>query len=220
MMVAALALSMSLLVATMLEDGPEPPPRENAASGSAKMALIVLFSAIAFLEVGCENVSVAWMSTYLLRASGTGIAVASAATSLYWAGFVSARALASVLLWRFPVKRVFYCALALALTMTVTLIFFPSGWNVRPAVFLLGMALGPIYPLLLSSLFARVERSEDSRWMLGFGSFGGSVLPWLTGHISASAGSLRTGLITVPTAVLLMGILFCFMPGRTKEEAR
>lgn len=217
MLIAALALCMSLLVISLLEDGPEPPARPATATGSAKFTLIALFSAIAFLEVGCENVSVAWMSTYLLRAAHIGIALAAASTSLYWAGFVSARALASFLLWRIPAQRVFKATLSMGFVMALILIFLPSPWTVRPAVFLLGMSLGPIYPLLLSSLFARVPRSEDSRWMLVIGSFGGAVLPWLTGTISAHTNSLHMGLLTVPSALLTMAILFRFLP--KKQEA-
>lgn len=217
LLVAALGLLMAVVCGAMIEDGPEPVARTGSAEGTAKLLLIALFSAIAFLEVGVENVSVAWMSTYLLRAAGTGIAVAAASTSLYWAGFLTARALASLLLWRVAAIRVFYGALALALTASLVLVAVPSRWSCGPAVLLLGAALGPIYPLLLSVLFSRVQRTEDTRWMLAIGGLGGAVLPWLTGALSANAGSLRVGLLTIPMAVAMMAVLFSVLPGKPKE---
>jgi len=45
--------------------------------------------------------------------------------------------------------------------------------------------------------------------MLATCGFGGSVLPWLTGWISAESHSLRLGLTTVPAALLLM---LCMLP--------
>jgi fucose permease len=69
---------------------------------------------------------------------------------------------------------------------------------------ILGAALAPIFPLLLSRFFARARQSSDSRWVLAVCGFGGSVLPWLTGWVSAQSGSLRLGLITIPAALLLM----------------
>jgi fucose permease len=69
---------------------------------------------------------------------------------------------------------------------------------------ILGAALAPIFPLLLARFFAHARHSSDSRWVLSLCGFGGSVLPWLTGWVSARSGSLRLGLITLPAALLLM----------------
>ena len=68
----------------------------------------------------------------------------------------------------------------------------------------LGAALAPIFPLLLARFFAGSRNASDSRWMLATCGFGGSVLPWLTGWISAASHSLRLGLATVPAALLIM----------------
>jgi fucose permease len=74
-------------------------------------------------------------------------------------------------------------------------------------MFLLGIALAPTYPLLISESFSRVQQTSDTRWILAASGFGGSVLPWLTGWISVQSGSLRAGILTVPTALLLMFFL-------------
>jgi fucose permease len=69
------------------------------------------------------------------------------------------------------------------------------------AMLALGAALAPIFPLLLARFFARARHASDSRWVLSVCGFGGSVLPWLTGWISATS-TLRTGLATVPAALV------------------
>lgn len=216
LLVAAGGLTAALACRALLRDGPEPEPVERLDAGLSPARLIAIFAAIAFLEVGVENTALAWMSTYLQRMAGEGMALAAAVSSLYWAGFLSSRALASLLLWRVEAMRVFWTALGAAFAAALLLIVFPAGWSRGPAIFLLGAALGPIYPLLLSALFARVRRTADTRWMLAIGGMGGSALPWLTGWISASSGSLRLGMMTIPAAVLLMAALFHLLPGKPK----
>ena len=63
------------------------------------------------------------------------------------------------------------------------------------AMVILGAALAPIFPLLLATFFAQARHSSDSRWVLSLCGFGGSVLPWIAGWISAQTGSLRLGLM-------------------------
>ena len=216
LLVGGCGLLAVLACRAFVVEGPEPAPRRHSQTGLSNARLIALFAAIAFLEVGVENTALAWLSTYLLRTAGGGMALAAAVSSLYWAGFLASRALSSLLLWRVEAIRVFWTALGTAFLAALLLIVFPSGWSRGAAIFLLGAALGPIYPLLLSALFGRVRRTADTRWMLAIGGLGGSVLPWLTGWISASSGSLRLGLMTIPAALLGMAGLFLLLQGKPK----
>jgi len=85
------------------------------------------------------------------------------------------------------------------------------------AMIILGAALAPIFPLLLAHFFAQARRSSDSRWVLSLCGFGGSVLPWLAGSISAHTGSLRLGLVVIPMA--LVAILSILPLIRTQRSA-
>jgi len=71
------------------------------------------------------------------------------------------------------------------------------------AMLALGAALAPVFPLMMSRFFARARSASDSRWVLSVCGFGGSVLPWLTGWISASS-NLRVGLATVPAGLAMV----------------
>ena len=200
-----------------LTDGPEPATTATQQRSFSNLRLVGIFALMAFLEVGIENTSLAWLPTFLLRSGGGGLALAAASSSLYWVGFLSARALSTLVLLRVPVMRVFHGTVALGILAAVLLVALPAGYGRGVAIFLLGAALAPIFPLLMAALFARVRHTADARWVLALCGFGGSVLPWMTGWISAHTGSLHLGLVTVPAALLLMGCLLLLVGREPKE---
>ena len=103
--------------------------------------------------------------------------------------------------------RVFRIAVAVAFASALLLEFAPSISARNLAMFLLGASLAPTYPLVLAGFFARSRHTADSRWILFTEGFGGSVLPWVAGFISTHSGSLRTGMLTIPAALLVMAFL-------------
>lgn len=208
--ILAFAAALAALACWLqIEDVPEPSLNPTLSSGSGNLRFIALFALLTFLEVGVENTTGSWLATYVLRTSGNGAAVAAAASSLYWCGFLASRGLSSLVLLRVNPARLLRFTVMAGLMAAVLLVSF-SGTPVHViAMVLLGAALAPIFPLLLASFFARARRSSDSRWVLAFCGFGGSVLPWLTGLISAHFGSLRVGLLTIPAALLL---ILCVLP--------
>ncbi len=84
---------------------------------------------------------------------------------------------------------------------------------------LLGIALAPIFPLLLSRFFARAARASDLRWVLAICGFGGSVLPWLAGFVSTRTNSLRLGLSIVPAALLLLLMMLPLLRVKTSDSS-
>jgi fucose permease len=170
----------------------------------AAFSLVAIFAFAAFLQVGIENTVAAWLPTYASRMAGTGIALAAASSSFYWFGFLSSRGFSSLLLMRAEPARVFRVAVTVALAAAILLAAAPSMALRSMAMFLLGAALAPIYPLVIAGSMASVRRTSDSRWVLAMAGFGGSVLPWIAGWISAHTGSLRMGMLTIPTALLLL----------------
>ncbi len=199
-----------------LEDSPETPRLNTAMERRNNLRFIALFAFLAFLEVGIENTTGSWLATYALRSSTAGAAAAAATSSLYWCGFVAARAVFAILLLRVDAMRILRVALPAAFLCAVLLIVLPSAGERSVAMMFLGAALSPIFPLLLARFFARARQSSDSRWILAFCGFGGSVLPWVTGWISERSGSLRLGLVTVPAALLF---ILCMTPVLAAQPA-
>lgn len=187
-----------------LEDPPEPPRAAANASRLGNMRFIALFAFLAFLEVGVENTSASWLSTYVLRTAGTGAALAAAASSLYWCGFLASRGVSSLLLLRMDSSRLLRIAAAVGVVAGIALVAFSATIVHVVAMTILGAALAPIFPLLLARFFAIARDSSDSRWVLSLCGFGGSVIPWVAGSLSLWWGSLRLGLIVIPIALLLI----------------
>jgi MFS transporter, FHS family, glucose/mannose:H+ symporter len=203
----AIASAMAAIACGLiLRDGPEPThSADDSAAGSTAFRLVMVFAFAAFLQVGIENTVAAWLPTYALRMVGSGVVIAAASTAFYWAGFLSSRGLSSLLLLRATPMRVFRVAIAVAFASALLLELAPSVAGRNVAMFLLGAALAPTYPLVLAGFFARARHTSDSRWILFTAGFGGSVLPWIAGFTSTHTGSLRAGMLTVPVALVIMG---------------
>jgi fucose permease len=205
---AVASMCAALACWLQLKDAPVDAQPAADAFTSRNLRFIALFALLTFLEVGIENTTGSWLATFVLRTCGGGAASAAALSSLYWWGFLTSRGLSSLLLLRVRQMRLLLCAMIAALAAALTLIVSPGNAGDAMAMFVLGAALAPIFPLLLAGFFARARHSSDSRWVLAVCGFGGSVLPWLAGWISAQSGSLGVGLIVIPAALLLMLCLF------------
>lgn len=212
------AVVASALCALLLRDPPEPLPASPPGTRMASLRLIVIFAFAAFLQVGVENTSAAWLSTYALRTARMGAVLAAASASLYWAGFLAARGLASLLLLRTNPRWVFYSSVALAVVSSLVLAAVHSAAVHDVSMFFLGAALAPIFPLLISEFFSLAGHTSQSRWVLAAAGSGGSVLPWLAGWTSAATGTIRAGILVIPAAMLFMLLLLPFGAARPRLE--
>jgi MFS transporter, FHS family, glucose/mannose:H+ symporter len=209
----------SLACGLMLRDRSEQSPTSETASGNKAFRLVLVFSFAAFLQVGIENTVAAWLPTYALRSAGSGLVIAAASSSFYWAGFLSSRGLSSLLLCRAKPMRVFKTAIGFALLAALLLEFAPGVGTRDLAMFLLGVSLAPVYPLVLSGFFARTCHIADSRWILFTAGFGGSVLPWTAGFISTHSASIRMGMLTIPAGLVIMALLIPALRGAHEATA-
>ena len=209
---AYVTLALAAIVAAAacwfgLEDDPQ--NHTITRSQTFQVRWVILFALLTFLEVGIENTTATWLATYAQRVSRAGTALAAAASSLYWCGFLASRGLFSLVLLRADPVKVLRGAVIVGLAAAVLLVTVSEVQARNAAMILLGAALAPIFPLLLARFFAGAEDSSNSRWILAICGFGGSVLPWLTGWISATTHNLHFGLATVPAALFL---ILCMMP--------
>jgi FHS family glucose/mannose:H+ symporter-like MFS transporter len=206
---AVLSLAAALACLLFLEDPPARPASETR-SGMRNIGWIVLFSALTFAEVGIENITTTWLATYAMRGEGVAAAGGAASSALYWCGFLASRGIFSLLLLRKDAARVLSATVLVAAVAATFLIVLPGPVERGVSMLVLGAALAPVFPLMLARFFARARNASDSRWVLSICGFGGSVMPGLTGWISASSGSLRMALATVPAALVLILLLLPF----------
>ena len=80
-----------------------------------------------------------------------------------------------------------------------------------------GLALAPIYPLIVSFFLARTGNHPRLGPVFAVASLGGATLPWLTGAISTHFHALRDGLAVPAAGAVLLLIL---APKITARQAK
>ena len=201
---AALSFLAAMACGWMLTDATETAQGTISSTRLGNAEFVVLFAVLAFLQVGMENTASVWLTTYVLRVSAAGVVKAAASSSLFWLGFLGARAFSAAILLRTRMDHVLRAAIVLALGASMLLISSRGLAVASVAMVLLGAALAPIYPLVVAASMARLRSTSDARYVLAVAGVGGSILPWMTGWISTGTGSLRTGLLVVPVSLVLM----------------
>jgi fucose permease len=82
------------------------------------------------------------------------------------------------------------------------IILFPDGPIMLAGAFVVGFAVGPMYPLLLALVFEH----DRGNMIFALAGLGAASLPLLTGVLSSGAGSLRVGLLAPLTAAAAMAL--------------
>lgn len=174
--------------------------RPRAASAS-QTGTLIYFAVFLFLYVGVENAVGGWIATYAHRFSGMTLAAASLTVSVYWLALLTGRGLGSLALRPLSDRVVLLSSLVLALAAVAMLILPHRSAVVLVAVALAGAGFGPVFPLGVSRMLARVSDHRPTGWVFAMCAGGGAVLPWLTGLVSTGSGSLRVG-FAIPVAAL------------------
>jgi fucose permease len=159
------------------------------------------------LYTGAELTLGNW--TYTLFTEGRGISpqIAGIWAGGFWAIFTIGRVLGGLYAQRVRLNTLLFSAMSLALAGSVLF-----WWNPLPlvgvlGVFVVGFAMAPIFPGLVSSTSQRVGEHHAANTIgiqMSAASLGGALLPALAGFL-AQRVSLET--IPVMLAVLLFGLL-------------
>ena len=165
------------------------------------MALLLILVPLA---TGVESATGGWLTTYSKR-SGQTLGEVIGAVTCFWGGMLISRFIQS--------HRHIATSSALALfvfgpwlmsaALSILLIS-TGGASMLAGALLLGLAIGPMYPLLLALALRHGEARNVVFVMAGCGA---SLLPLLTGMVSKWSGSLRTGLGVPLVAAIVMGCL-------------
>ena len=183
------------------------PTRTSLAQDSG---LLAFFAVLLFLYVGVENTVGGWITTYAHRFSGLSLENASLLVSLFWIALLIGRALGSAALRRLPERVVLLGSLAIALVAVAVLLEPHATGVVLAAVALAGAGFGPVFPLGVARLLARVSDHRNTGWVFAMCASGGAVLPWLTGLVSTRTESLRLGFAVAVgsvAAILVLALL-------------
>jgi MFS transporter, FHS family, glucose/mannose:H+ symporter len=171
---------------------------------------LLYFAVLLFLYVGVENAVGGWVATYTHRFSGLTLEWSSMMVSVYWLALLAGRGLGSLALQRVPERAVLVPSLAVSLTAVTMLLVPHTTDTVVAAVAVAGLGFGPVFPIGVSRMLARLSDHRNTGWVFATCASGGAVVPWLTGLFSSSSGSLREG-FGVPAAAL--GIILALALG-------
>ena len=189
----------AIAVRIAVPDAPSPPKIARTRSLAASMIPLLIMAALA---TGIESATGGWLATYSKRSGQTLGQVIGAAT-FFWTGMLISRFIQSHRrIADTATGPVFVIVPWLIAASLALLLSSGGGWSMLAGALLLGLAIGPLYPQLLASALSRGEAGNIVFVLAGCGS---ALLPLLTGLVSQSARSLRTGLCVPLLGSLLLG---------------
>ncbi|KAG1840108.1 MFS general substrate transporter [Suillus tomentosus] len=195
------------------------PPGEKGTSEKSQFSQILRLRAVHILAffiltlVGVEVTVGGWMVTYIIDVRGGGPS-SGYISSGFWGGLMVGRV---TLLWvnkKVGERRVLfiYAILAIGLQLVVWLV--PSLIGDGVAVSLIGVILGPMYPIAMNHTVRILPEwliTGSIGWIAGFGQAGSALLPFLTGAIASKTGikSLQPFLVSM---MAFLTVLWALVP--------
>ena len=174
--------------------------RRNAGGGmGVPWTLLVLI----FGATGVEAAAGGWLTSYAQRA-GDSLGITIGAATFLWVGSFVSRVVHSTK-WasRLPERMVLGTSMVAMTAALALLLAWPAGVVTMVAALLLGLAAGPVYPLVIAAALRHRENST----VFAVAGVGASVLPLLTGALSTWTHSLRAGLGVPLLAAAVMAAL-------------
>ena len=161
--------------------------------------LVLIFGA-----TGVDAAASGWLTSYAQRA-GDSLGITIGAATFLWVGALVSRMVHSTS-WaaRLPERVVLGTSMFAMSAALGLLIAWPAGAVTMAAAAVLGLAAGPVYPLVVAAALRHKENST----VFAIAGVGASVLPLLTGAVSTWRHSLRAGLgIPLVAAVAMMVVV-------------
>lgn len=201
----------------MAEAGEEPAAPD--ANGGSKLGQIMRMRTVHFLAVwaliyvGVEVTLGGWIVTFIEQKRGGG-ASAGYISSGFFGGLMLGRVL---LLWlnrKVGERRVMFIYAFLAIQLEVTVWVVPSLVENAIAVSVIGLLLGPMYPILVNhskNILPQWLFVGCVGWIAGIGQTGSAILPFLTGLLASKFGisSLQPFIVSMMSTMV---VIWAFVP--------
>jgi len=229
----AVAAFDALAGLSVLAMGGSPDPREHTRrareahgrAGGIAYVPIALSGLYLFAYVGAEISFGSWVSTYARELQLATAAGAAFLASAFWLSFTIGRGISIAVAIRFTPRQVIPAALTACLALSAVLILLPPSsallWTIAVA---LGFFMAPLWPsgFTLAGQVVALSAFTSGLVLLG-DSFGGMVLPALTGTVMEASGehmSLSLPLLVFGSlAVCLLAYLALAARGRSAVRA-
>jgi len=205
--VTAVVLGLAALIGVLLPMQQNPRSRNSSSALPLPFVPLLLFALALLLYVGIENTLGGWLPSYAVRNSA--LLLASSISLYYWAAEFVGRSLMAFIVQRIGESRLYVVSLILLIAALSALILVRTlGANhIVVLTILCGLAIAPLYPLIVSFLLARTGSHPRLGPLFATASFGGATLPWLTGVVSTQFHGLRAGLVVPAAGAVLLLVL-------------
>jgi len=160
--------------------------------------LVLIFGA-----TGVDAAAGGWLTSYAQRA-GDSLGITIGAATFLWLGSLVSRIVHSTQ-WasRLPERAVLGSSMVAMTAALALLLAWPAGIVTMVAAAVLGLAAGPVYPLVIAAALRHRENST----VFAVAGVGASILPLATGALSNWTHSLRAGLGVPLLAAAVMSVL-------------
>jgi MFS transporter, FHS family, glucose/mannose:H+ symporter len=160
--------------------------------------LVLIFGA-----TGVDAAAGGWLTSYAQRA-GDSLGITIGAATFLWLGSLVSRIVHSTK-WasRLPERAVLGSSMVAMTAALALLLAWPAGIVTMVAAAVLGLAAGPVYPLVIAAALRHRENST----VFAVAGVGASILPLATGALSNWTHSLRAGLGIPLLAAAVMAVL-------------
>ena len=190
------------------------PVGRNTREGSGVLGIPWPLLVLIFGATGVDAAAGGWLTAYAQRA-GDSLGITIGAATFLWVGSLVSRVAHSTK-WaaRLPERAVLGASMVSMTAALVLLVAWPAGMATMVAAAVLGLAAGPVYPLVLAAALRHRENST----VFAIAGVGASLLPLATGGVSTWAHSLRAGLgVPLAAAVVMMIVV---MASRSALEGK
>jgi fucose permease len=175
----------------------QPPPAVHRSYRSTLRRWIVWINiALFFFYTGTEVGAGNWAFTLFTEGRAVSVAVAGFWVSFYWGSFTFGRFVFGIFADRINVVNAIRTMILLAIVGATLMWWNPVEWLSFAGLALLGFALAPVFPLLISSTPSRLGLADATNaigFQVGAASFGIAILPGLAGALAE-----RTSIEVVP----------------------
>src|SRR6266851_12500 len=218
--VGALLLAGSFLSANFPREMHRSADQSSTPSAQIPAFMItVAISALFFIYVGTETSIGGWAAELAKRLAGHASNLSTVAPMFFYAGLMTGRGLAPLVLMRVRENRVAPGAL-LVTALGIAIVI--SARSQRPGIVgltIAGFGCACIYPIYVS-WFSKWYGAAARRLggvVFSLASLGGAALPWLVGFVSKQTGSLRIGLLIPFFSAILMICILLLLHRRTAQ---
>ncbi len=179
-----------------MQSGAESPAaRQPAAAQRSYLAtlsrpIVWVNIALFFFYTGAEVSTGNWAFTLFTEGRGVPVAMAGFWAGFYWGSFTFGRFVFGIFADRLNIANAIRAMIALAAAGTALLWWNPVDWVSFAGLAIIGFALAPVFPLLISSTPQRLGVADAANaigFQVGAASFGIAILPGLAGALAERA---------------------------------